>query len=161
MHGNGEEHEALIHDVDLHPVTGIPRHADFYVIEKGKKLQVNVQLEFTGVASAVKDLEGTLVKVLHELEIEAMPKDLPREVLVDISQLATLESQILAKDIPLPAGVTLITGADEVVAAISVKQEEKEEPVASIADIEVVGEKGKEEEAPAEGEQPAPEKRKG
>jgi large subunit ribosomal protein L25 len=146
----GEEHETLIHDVDLHPVTGAPRHADFYVIEKGKKLQVGVHLEFEGVAPAVKDLGGILIKVLHEVEIEAMPKDLPHDIKVDIGALATVESQILAKDLVMPSGVTLITGPEEVVAAIAVAKDEPEEVVAaSIDDIEVVGQKGKE---PVEGE---------
>lgn len=141
-----EEHETLIYDVDIHPVTGALRHADFYVIEKGKKLEVSVQLEFIGVAPAVKDFGGTLVKVLRELDIEAMPKDLPHELTVDISALATLDSQILAKDIKLPAGVTLITGPEEVVAAVAEVKEEVEEPTKTIEDIEVVGEKGKKEE---------------
>jgi large subunit ribosomal protein L25 len=147
---SGAEHEALIHDVDVHPVSGVPRHADFYVIEKGKKLQVGTPLEFVGVAPAVKDGSGSLVKVLHELEIEALPKDLPHDIQVDISSLATVDSQILAKDLVLPAGVTLITSPEDVVAAIAVVREEPEEVVAaSIDDIEVVGAKGKEE---AEGE---------
>ena len=51
---SGKEHEALIHDVDFHPVSGEPRHADFYVIEKGKKVTVDVPLEFIGIAPAVK-----------------------------------------------------------------------------------------------------------
>src|SRR5690606_23064324 len=63
--------ESLIHDVDVDPVTGAPRHADFYVFEKGKKLEVELPLEFVGVSPAVKNLGGTLVKVLHELKIEA------------------------------------------------------------------------------------------
>jgi hypothetical protein len=50
----------LIQDVDENPITGNPRHADFYVIEKGKKLQVGVPLEFEGVAPAIKELGGTL-----------------------------------------------------------------------------------------------------
>jgi large subunit ribosomal protein L25 len=142
---SGEEHEALIHDVDVHPVTGAPRHADFYVIEKGKKLQLGVSLEFTGVAPAVKDAGGTLVKVLHEVEIEALPKDLPHHIVVDISALVSVDSQILAKDLPLPAGVELITNPEEVVAAIAVAKEEPEDaPAATIDDIEVVGAKGKE-----------------
>ncbi len=145
-----EEHEALIQDVDANPVTGAPRHADFYVIEKGKKLQVNIPLEFTGLAPAVKDFGGTLVKVLHELEIEAMPKDLPHHLTVDTAALVNVDSQILAKDIPLPAGVVLISGADEVVAAIAVAKEEVEEPTKTIDDIEVVGAKGKEEAAEGE-----------
>ena len=44
------EHEALIQEVDVHPVSGAIRHADFYVVEKGKKLEVAVPLEFVGVA---------------------------------------------------------------------------------------------------------------
>ena len=146
-HG-AEEHEALIHEVAVHPVSGLPLHADFYVIEKGKKLQIAVPLEFVGVSPAVKDMGGILVKVLHEVEIEALPKDLPRDIKLDIAPLATLESQILAKDIVLPAGVTLITGPEEVAAAIAVAKEEVEEVVPkSIEDIEVVGQKGKEETA--------------
>lgn len=148
LKNEGEEHEALIHDVDVHPVTGVPRHADFYVIEKGKKLQLNVPLEFVGVSPAVKDLGAILVKVLHEVEIEAMPKDLPHELTVDISTLVDASSQILTNQIPLPAGVTLLTGPEEVVAAIEIPKEEVEEVAApSIEDIEVVGAKGKEESA--------------
>src|SRR5579872_7047084 len=51
----GAEHEALIHDIDVHPLTGEPRHADFYVIEKGKKVEVSVPLVFEGISPAVKD----------------------------------------------------------------------------------------------------------
>ncbi len=104
LKGTNGEHDTLIQVVDVHPVTGIPRHADFYVMEKGKKVQVGVPLEFEGTSPAVKDLGGLLVKVLHELEIEAMPKDLPHELKVDISALAALDSQILAQDIKLPSG---------------------------------------------------------
>ncbi len=146
------EHEALIQDVDRHPVSDVVLHADFYVIEKGKKLEVSVPLEFVGVSAAVKDLGGTLVKVLHELDIEALPKDLPRELKVDISLLTTLESQVLAKDIKLPAGVELISKPEEVVAAITVTKEEVEEPTKTLEDIEVVGAKGKEETEEGEGD---------
>jgi large subunit ribosomal protein L25 len=145
-----EEHEALIHEVDLHPVSGAIQHADFYVIEKGKKLEVSVPLEFTGVSDAVK-AGGTLVKVLHELEIEALPKDLPRDIIVDISLLKTVDSQILVKDLTIPAGVEVKNEGEEVVAAIAVAKDEPEEVISDISAIEVVGAKGKEEEA-AEGE---------
>lgn len=141
--GNNE-HETLIYDVDVHPLTGAPRHADFYVIEKGKKVKVHVPLVFEGVSGAVKDLGGILVKVIRELEIEAAPKDLPHEVKVNISALAELSSVITAKDIVLPAGVTLIAGADEIVASISVAKEEVEEvKTIDMSAIEVT-KKGKE-----------------
>ncbi len=148
----GEEHEALIQDVDLHPVSGAIRHADFYVVEKGKKLKVAIPLEFSGVSPAVKDLGGILVKVLREITIEALPKDLPHKIEVDISKLATLDAKILAGSLALPAGVTIVTHADEVVAAIAVAKEEVEEVTKTLEDIEVVGQKGKE---PVPGEEGA------
>jgi len=143
--------ESLIHEIDFDPVTGSPRHADFYVFEKGHKVKVEVPLEFEGVSPAVKDLGGVLVKVLYALKIEAMPKDLPHNVVIDISPLATFESQILAKDIVLPSGVTLLEHADEVVALVSAPREEKEEESAPIDLSAIEVEKKGKEETPEEG----------
>jgi large subunit ribosomal protein L25 len=141
--GNNE-HEALIHDIDVHPVTGAPRHADFYIIEKGKKVKVNIPLVFEGVSPAVKDKGAILVKVARDLEIEAAARDLPQDLKVDISSLVEFSSTITAKDIKLPAGVTLISGADEIVASVSEAKEEVEEtkPI-DMSAIEVT-KKGKE-----------------
>lgn len=149
--------ESLINDVDFDPVTGVPRHADFYVFEKGHKVKVEVPIEFAGVSPAVKDLGGTLVKVLYVLKIEAMPKDLPHNITVDISPLASFESQILAKDIQMPEGVTLLENPEEVVALVSAPREEKEEEPAPIdlSQIEVE-KKGKEDEATEEAGEAAP-----
>lgn len=143
---DGAEHETLIHDVDFHPVKGNVLHIDFYVVEKGKKVTVHVPLEFTGVAPAEKTLGGTLMKVMHEIEIEAMPKDLPHEIEVDISSLVDFESQIHASDIKLPSGVSLVTEAEEVIALVQEAKEESDEPAAAvdIASIEVQ-KKGKKE----------------
>jgi large subunit ribosomal protein L25 len=148
--------ESLIYAVDRNPVTGAPRHADFYVFEKGQKIKVKIPLEFTGSAPAVKDLGGVLVKVLREVEIEAAPKDLPQVLIVDISKLSAFDSQSLAKDIILPAGVTLITHAEEVVASVYEPKEEVVEvaPPIDLSQIEVE-KKGKKEEEGAEGAAPA------
>src|ERR1035437_9062310 len=94
LKGDDIDVDVLIHDVDLDPVTDKPRHADFYAIEKGKKLEIKIPLEFIGVAPAVKDLGGILVKVMHEVEIEALPKDLPHKLEVDISSLSTFDSVV-------------------------------------------------------------------
>ena len=154
--GVGEDKEVLIHDVQYEPVTGEPRHADFYVIEKGKKVRVSVPLTFVGVAPAVKELGGVLMKVLHEVEVEAMPKDLPHELAVDISPLSDFESKIEVRDLSLPAGVSVLARPDEVVALVS---EAKEEEIAAPEAVDLsaieVEKRGKTEEegadAPAEG----------
>lgn len=146
--------DTLIHEVDFDPVLGTPRHADFYVFEKGKKLEVAVPIEFIGVAPGVKDLGGLLVKVLHEIKIESLPQDLPQQLEVDISGLVEIGNQILASEIILPKGVTLIENPEEVVALISAPKEEKEEEALPIdlSAIEVE-KKGKEK----DGEEPAAE----
>jgi len=149
----GNEHEALIHEVDAHPLTGEARHVDFYVIEKGKKVQVAVPLVFSGISPAVKDLGGILVKVMRVMEIEAAPRDLPHELIVDISKLNTLTSTIHAKDITLPNGVELKIDANDVVASIAeAKEEVVEAPTAIDMSAIEVETKGKE---PKEGEDAA------
>ncbi|HEX7724843.1 MAG TPA: 50S ribosomal protein L25 [Candidatus Paceibacterota bacterium] len=154
------EHEALIHETDIHPISGAVRHADFYVIEKGKKVSVKVQLVFSGVSSAVKDKGGILVKVLREIEVEAAPRDLPRELTVDISKLVELSDVVHASDIALPAGVTIKAEPTEVVASVTVAKEEVEAPTTiDMSAIEVSDAKGKKPEEGAEGAAPAADKK--
>lgn len=149
------EHEALIHEVDKHPLTGEPRHADFYVIEKGKKVTVSVPLIYAGVSPAVKDKGGILVKVHREVEIEAAPRDLPRELSVDITKLIELNDVIHAKDIILPNGVELKINPEEVITSIAEAKEEVVEAPAAIdmsaIEVEAKGKEAKEGEAPAAG----------
>ncbi len=147
------EHEALIHEVDKHPLTGEPRHADFYVIEKGKKVTVSVPIIFVGISPAVKDKGGILVKVHRDIEVEAGARDLPHDLTVDISKLIELNSVIHAKDIILPKGVDLKINPDEVVASIAEAKEEVVEAPAAIdmssIEVEAKGKEVKEGEAPA------------
>ncbi len=144
LQGVGEDKEALITDVDFHPVTGTPRHVDFYVIEKGKKVTVKVPFEFTGTSAAVKDLGGILVKVMHELEIEVFPKDLPHSIPVDISKLNTFEDKILVKDLSLPSSAEVAIPLDEVIVMVTEAKEEVEEvPAIDITQIETSVERGK------------------
>lgn len=140
----------LIHEVQNDPITGEPIHADFLIIDIHKVVEVGVPLTFVGESPAVKDLGGALVKVLHELEVEALPGDLPHEIEVDISTLVNLDSQITVADLKLPKGVKALAEAEEVVAAITEAGEEikEEEAPVDLASIEVE-KKGKEDEAGA------------
>lgn len=144
--------DALIKDVAVDPVLDMPLHADFYVFEKGKKIEVDVPLEFVGVSPAVKDLGGNLVKALHEIKVSADPQSIPHEIQVDISSLVDFDSQILAGDLKLPTGVVLVELDTEVVAAVARAREEKEEDSAPVdlSSIEVEKKGKKEEETPAE-----------
>ena len=151
----------LIHEVQVDPVTDEPIHVDFLVIDINKKIKVDIPLEFIGISEAVKSGLGILVKVLHEVEVEALPADLPHNLTIDISKLENLESQILVSDIVLPKGVTMITKSEEVVASITEQKEEKEEVVVPVdlSAIEVE-KKGKKEEEGTEVAAEAPEEKK-
>lgn len=143
-----EKVSALIHDVQFDPVTDRVLHVDFYAVDANEKVEVGVHLEFVGVSEAVKSLGGTLVKVAHELEVECLPKDLPSEIIVDISKLSTLDSVITVADLTLPSGVVAKADAEEVIASIAVgKEEDLSAPVAGpdLAAIEVE-KKGKKDE---------------
>ncbi|HEY4513044.1 MAG TPA: 50S ribosomal protein L25 [Candidatus Paceibacterota bacterium] len=154
--------DVLIHEVQVDPITDEPIHVDFLAIDMKKKIKVKVPLEFTGISNAVKTAIGNLVKVLHEIEIEALPADLPHNLAVDISKLETLEDTVVVSDIKLPAGVVAITNATDVVASIVVQVEEKEEVVAPVdlSAIEVEKKGKKEEEGEAGTEAPAKEEEK-
>lgn len=122
----------LIHDVQKHVVRSEPIHVDFYEVSMTEKLQTMVQLEFIGESAAVKAMGGTLVKVLNEIEVECLPQDLPHNLPVDISSLATFDDTIQVKDILVPAGVVVLSPAEEVVAKIQPPREveaELSEPV--------------------------------
>lgn len=148
--GKPQRIDVLIHDMQVDPVKGFPIHIDFLAIDMNKPVEVNIPIEFTGIAPAEKDGLGNLVKVMHEIEIEALPKDLPHNVIVDISTLIALNDQIHAKDIKLPVGVVLKTSGEEVVALIApIKEEIVEETPVDLSSIEVE-KKGKKEEGESE-----------
>lgn len=144
LSGLGDSMQVLIHEVDRDPVTNTPRHADLYAIEKGAKVEVEVPLSFVGESPAVK-AGANLVKVLHELSIEASPADLPHDISVDISTLANIGDQILVKDLTIPAGVEVQTEMEQVV--VLVQEVEVEEETATTVDMDSieVEKKGKEE----------------
>lgn len=145
--GFGEPLPTLIHEVSYDPMTDHPQHADFYAVTKGEKVEVAIPIVFVGVSPAV-EAGANLVKVLHEVEVEADPMNLPHSFEIDLSVLAAIDDQIHAEDIVLPEGVTLITEPGEVVALVQevVIEKEEEAAPADIASIEVE-KKGKEEEA--------------
>lgn len=150
--GLGEPLPTLIHEVDLDPITSYPRHVDFYAVTKGEKVEVAIPLVFVGESPAVR-AGANLIKVLHEIEIEADPMNLPHDISVDLSVLASIGDKIHVQDLALPAGVSLVTEPEEVVALIQEVVEEKEEAApADLSAIEVEA-KGKETDEASSGEE--------
>jgi large subunit ribosomal protein L25 len=140
--------EVLIYEVAVDPVKSEPVHVDFYAVQMDKLIEASALLNFEGISPAVKDFGGILVKVMHELQVEALPKNLPHELIIDISKLVNLGDKILAKDINLPGGVELKVNPEEVVVLIETPKEEAvltEEEKIAFEEIKVAGKKEKEE----------------
>jgi len=145
---------ALIHDIQFDALTSEPIHADFYVVEADKIIEVDVPLHYVGVSPAVKNLGALLIKVMHVLPVECLPKDLPHQIEVDISSLAELESHITVSDLKIPSGVTSRAKPGDIVAIAELAKEEVIETTApetpDLSTIEVE-KRGKEEEEGEEG----------
>lgn len=150
----GQDYPVLIREIQYHPVKDHVIHVDFYHVRMDEAIRTKVPLVFIGVAPAVKDLSGVLVKNIDELDLEALPKDLPAHIEVSITSLTDFEKVIHVKDIALPSGVTCFDDAETVVALVQPPRSEQELEALSEEvkeDVEAV-EGIKKPEEPAEGE---------
>ncbi|MBU2564456.1 50S ribosomal protein L25 [Patescibacteria group bacterium] len=126
---NNEIKNVLIYDVAKDPITDKFIHIDFYQVRMDEIITAEVRLAFEGESSAVKTLEGILIKTMNEVEVEALPGDLPHELKIDLSILETFDDHIKIKDIKLPEGVKIKLDPEDVVASVAPPrtQEELEE----------------------------------
>lgn len=145
--GLGGNFQALLKEIDRDPVTHQPRHADLYAIKKGAKVTVTVEITFVGEAPAEK-LGASIVKVMHEIEVEADPSHVPHALEVSVESLENIGDQIRVSDIKLPAGAVINLDPEEVVAlAQEIQQETEEETAAPDMDSIEVEQKGKDDES--------------
>ena len=121
-----KSYNVLIHEISRDPLKGVPIHTDFYAVRMDKEIRVSVPLVFAGESPAVENEGGVLIKVVQELEVEALPQNLPHELAVDLSRLVALESRLTVADIPVPSGVKVLADADEVVVVIEKPRSEEE-----------------------------------
>ncbi len=149
----------LIHDIATDPVRDKFTHVDFYQVRMDKVTTAEVPLVFEGEAPAVKNLEGVLVKNITEIEVEALPANLPHEIKVDISNLNTFDDLIHIKDLRVPEGVKILANPGEIVVSVLPPRSEEELKVLEekvgekVEEVGVVGEEGKEKiPTPAESE---------
>lgn len=121
-----EEKMVLVHDFDKDPLRGRFIHVDFYQPQMDEVISAEVPLEFISVAPAEKDLGGILVKNIHNIEVEALPHKLPRQIEVDLSVLNTFEDAIQIKDLNLPEDVEVKLNPEETVVSVLPPRSESE-----------------------------------
>ncbi len=149
--------KAIIHDVQYDPTTNAVAHVDFHQVKMTEKVHVDIPLRFEGEAPAVKEQGGILVKVLDAIAVECLPKDLAKDITVDVSGLKAFDDAIHVRDLSIPAGLTVKNSPDDMVANVEQPRseaelaalEEKVEEDVSAVEVEQK-EKAAEEETPAE-----------
>jgi large subunit ribosomal protein L25 len=96
---------ALIQEVQHHPVRSTILHVDFHAVAADEKLHAHVTVEVHGEAVGVKTYGGRLELLLHSIEVECLPKDLPELISIDVASL-NVGDAIHLRDVKLPAGVS-------------------------------------------------------
>ena len=158
---------ALVQEVQHHPLSGKVLHVDFHEVSATEKVIIMVPLETTGEAVGVKTGGGVLEHVLFKIKVRALPKDLPEQIVVDVTSLEVGKSLHLG-DLKAPEGVEILGDKKVSVISVALPKTEVEEVAATDAaataagDVEMIKEKkedGAEGAAPAKaGDKAAPAK---
>ena len=144
-----EKLPVLFRNPQYHPVEGNLIHIDCYKVNLKEKISAMVPIEFVGESLAIKN-GNTLVAVTDEVEVEALPADLPESIEVDLVALENLESVITVADLKIDKSkVEILTDAEQLIAKVEEPREEEVEPVVEVtpADVEATAQKGDQEEA--------------
>ncbi len=129
IEGEKTPRPVLVSDIHSDPVTGQELHLDLRQVDLKQKITTTVPLEVIGESIAVKDLGGILVTMLDEIEVEALPTDLPDKIEVDITSLEEVGSTITAGDLKLSSNLELKTDPETALVSVqAAKEEEEPEP---------------------------------
>jgi large subunit ribosomal protein L25 len=142
----GSDQKVLVQSVDWHPVTGDITHVELINVRMDEEVTTHVAIKLEGLAPAVKELAGTLVQNLDEIEIRCLPDDLIHEVTLNVESLVDFHSALHVSDIAVPEKITVLTDPETTVATVSAPRAEEPEEVeeADVSSVEVAGEKKEE-----------------
>jgi large subunit ribosomal protein L25 len=102
-------HPVLIHTVQVHPLTSNPLHVEFHQVDLKEKVHAKVPVELVGESPAIAQKLGVLLSLLDEIEVEALPTDLPEKIIVDVSILENVDQELKVSDLAVPGEVTILT----------------------------------------------------
>lgn len=122
---DGAEHEVLVKSFQENIMTDVIYHVDFYEVVRGEKLRAMVPLSIEGNPLGCKK-GGILDVVLHEVEVECLPKDLPSDIKVDVASI-DLNGHVSVKDIVVSSELVILTDGDVTVATVKALKSEKAE----------------------------------
>ena len=116
----------ILQEVQFHPITDEIIHFDIFVPSLEEKITTKVPLEFVGEAPGVR-LGGVVNISLEELEIECLPKDIPKVIYVDLSSLKNVGDTIYVKDLKIPPNIKVLISPENPVATLIEEAKVEEE----------------------------------
>src|SRR3989338_2764427 len=123
---NDKPHKVLIHDVAKHYMKDEPIHVDFYEVDLTRKIHAKVPVHFVGVSPAVKESGGVLIKNLNEIEVEALPMNLPHAIEVSIEKLKTFDDLVRVADLKVSDKVKVLAHPEDVIVKVQAPRTEAE-----------------------------------
>lgn len=111
-----KNHSVLMKDFQENVMLGKILHVDFFEVTKGEVLRTHVSIVLHGNPDGAK-FGGVLEQVTHEIEVECLPKDLPENIVVDVTKLGLNES-IHVASLEVPEGVKILTNGDTTIASV-------------------------------------------
>ena len=131
VEGEKEPRPVLVSEIQFDPATSQPIHVSFHQVALKEKVTANVPVAVIGEAAAVKNGLGVLLTLLDEIEVEAYPRDLPKEFVVDVSNLTEVGQGIEIKDLQVDPKVEIKAEPDELIVKIDYLAKEEEVVVAA------------------------------
>lgn len=123
--GEDKPRHILIHNVQPDPITGQPLHVDFYQVSLKEKVTAMVPVGLIGESPAVKEKVGILIQPLNEIEVEALPTELPDKFEVNINGLKEIGNAVTVSDLKVDKEVKILTPSNQILAKIEALAKEE------------------------------------
>lgn len=125
---DGKDHKnIIIHNVQRDPVYDQFIHIDLLNVKMDEEITAMIPVILEGQAPAVKELAGTLVQGIDEVEVRCLPKDLPHEIKGNVDKLIDFHVSLHVSDLEVPANVEILNDPEQTIATVSAPKEEKPE----------------------------------
>lgn len=146
---DGSAKPVFIKALQRDPKSGDVLHVDFQQVNLKEKITANVPLILDGESPIEKSGEGLILQTVSEVEVEALPTDIPHEIKIDSTKLTEVGQTVSVKDLKVDSKATILTDPEMVVVSVQSAEMKEEEPevVAETAEPEVIAEKGEEEQS--------------
>ena len=133
---------ALIKEIQRHPVRRTILHVDFYKVQMDVKIQTDVPVHMTGESAAVKG-GAVIIHHMDTIPIECLPGNIPEALVADMSKLETLDDVITIADLPVPEGVEVLAEPSAPVISLTISRKLAED-AAEEGEVEEEAEEGEE-----------------